>query len=285
MITIRSLEQITLEELYLAFNEAFKDYPRKWTQEEFVSMILRRSFVAELSFGALEDEKLVSFTLNGIAQFNDIKTAYDTATGTIAEFQGKGLATQIFEAAAPVLKAAGCEQYLLEVLTTNDKAISVYKKIGFKAIRQINYHVTEIKDLKLEHRSHLPGLELKDISLESISGLTMWFDIQPSWQNNFTALSNAPQNFKIVGAFVNSNIAGYGVIEMATGDISQLAVDKGFRRKGIASALLVELIKHNKSTNVRFINVENNYAPAADFLASKNIRILGSQFEMIKVLV
>ncbi len=281
---IKSLEHNPLEELYLAFNEAFKDYPRSWTQEEFINMIRRRSFLAELSFGAFEDGKLVSFTLNGIGAFNNKKTAYDTATGTIAEFQGKGLATQIFEAAAPVLKAAGCEQYLLEVLTTNDKATSVYTKVGFKTIRQINYHVTEIKDLKLDHRCALPGLELKEISLESISGLNKWFDIQPSWQNNFTALANAPQNFKIIGAFVNRNLIGYGVIEIATGDISQLAVDNGFRRKGVASALLVELLKHTLAPSVRIINVEDNYAPAAYFLASKNISILGSQFEMIKPL-
>ncbi|MBA3683124.1 MAG: GNAT family N-acetyltransferase [Bacteroidetes bacterium] len=281
---IKSLEHIPLEDLYTAFNEVFKDYPRSWTQPEFESMLKRRSFNAKLSFGAFDGGKLVSFTLNGIGMYNNKKTAYDTATGTIAEFQGKGLATQIFEIAAPVLKAAGCEQYLLEVLTTNDKAISVYKKIGFKEIREINYHVTEIKDLKLENRSHLPGLELKDINLEFIPGLNKWFDIQPSWQNNFTALTNGPENFKIVGAFIDSKIVGYGVIEIATGDISQLAIDKEHRRKGIASALFVELIKYTKAPSVRVINVENNYKPAAHFLASKNIKVLGSQFEMIRSL-
>ncbi len=281
---IRSLEHNSIEELYIAFNEAFKDYPRSWTLQEFENMIRRRSFNAKLSFGAFEDEKLVSFTLNGIGQFNNKITAYDTATGTIQKFQGKGLATQIFETAAPVLKAAGCQQYLLEVLTNNDKAISVYTKIGFKTIRQINYHVTELKDLKPGKQQNLPELELKELNLDAISALEYMFDIQPSWQNNFASLANAPANFKIIGAFLNNTIVGYGVIETATGDVPQLVIAKDHRKKGIASILFTELLKHNKATNVRFINVENNYAAAESFLASKGVNSLGSQFEMIKEL-
>jgi GNAT superfamily N-acetyltransferase len=73
-------------------------------------------------FAAFDSNEIVSFTLNGIGNFNGIPTAYDT--GTLKEYRGKGLATQIFEYSIPYLKEMNIQQYLLEVLQHNTKAVS-----------------------------------------------------------------------------------------------------------------------------------------------------------------
>ncbi len=148
METIRSLENISNDVLFEAFQEAFKDYEMQLSQSELELMLQRRGFTPELSFGAFSDEKLVSFTFNGTGSFNDLLTAYDTGTGTIEEYRGKGLASRIFKYSIPHLKNAGISQYLLEVLQHNSNAVSLYKKLGFEISREFNYFMESSSQLR-----------------------------------------------------------------------------------------------------------------------------------------
>lgn len=70
--------------------------------------------------------------------------------------------------------------------------------------------------------------------------------------------------------------------EPVSGDITQIAVNKPFRRKGIASLLLQEVSKLNKNPKTKLINAETTCTSIVAFLKSKNIGISGKQFEMIK---
>ena len=137
--TIKSLKSISFNILFDAFNKAFKDYEIQFNEQELSSMLKRRGFIPELSFGAFDNGKLISFTFNGIGYYNGIYTAYDTGTGTVTEHRGMGLAAKIFNHSIPFLKEAGVSQYLLEVLQHNTKAVSLYKKLGFKVSREFNY--------------------------------------------------------------------------------------------------------------------------------------------------
>ena len=139
METIKSLDTLSFGSLFTAFNEAFRDYEIQVNSEELSVMLSRRGFVPSLSFGLFEDDKLIAFTLNGIGEFNSQRTAYDTGTGTIKEYRGKGLASKIFTDSLPFLKEAGVSQYLLEVLQHNTSAVSVYRKLGFAVSREFNY--------------------------------------------------------------------------------------------------------------------------------------------------
>ncbi len=59
MITIQSLNKIEFDCLFEAFNQAFADYELQLTKDELLAMITRRGFVAELSFGAFDDDRLL----------------------------------------------------------------------------------------------------------------------------------------------------------------------------------------------------------------------------------
>jgi len=72
------------------------------------------------------------------------------------------------------------------------------------------------------------------------------------------------------------------VFEPNSGDITQIAVDKAHRRKGIASLLLHEINKRNKAPKMKLLNTDINCQSIVYFLKSKNIEIKGKQFEMIK---
>ena len=280
MIEIRSLEETSFDDLYTAFAEAFKDYDRTWTREEFAKMLQRRAYRPEISFGAFDGDKLVSFTLNAQERFYNKLSAYDTATGTIKEYQGQGLATRIFNALLPGLKQAGVEQYLLEVLQHNTKAVSVYEKIGFKVHREFNYFLAKRNTINIAPKA-VAGLRIRSIPLNDRERMTAMWDFEPSWQNSFAAIDRCIEDFIVLGAFIDEHLVGYGVVEPSSGDISQVAVDRNYRRKGIGCTLLKELSGYIRHENIKILNSEKSDAGFTHFAEANGIPYLGSQYEMV----
>ncbi|MCD4723143.1 MAG: GNAT family N-acetyltransferase [Desulfobacula sp.] len=253
-------------------------------KEELRIMLNRRGFVPELSFGAFENDKITAFTLNGIGLFNGVKTAYDTGTGTLKEFRGQGMATKIFTHSIPFLKKAGISQYLLEVLQHNTKAVTVYKKLGFIVNREFNYFVQKNENICLNSKKIHPEYNLQQTDLYRSELMIEFWDFIPSWQNSFEAISRKPDDFRIIGAYKGSELVGYCIIETNSGDITQIAVDKEYRRRGIASVLLKESLKFNQYNSIKVVNTELDCGSITGFLQSNAIPLKGKQFEMIKQL-
>jgi ribosomal protein S18 acetylase RimI-like enzyme len=282
---IKSLQNTSPETIYLAFAEAFKDYEFQLSKQELFIMLERRGFVPELSFGAFDQNQLVAFTLNGIGFYNETKTAYDTGTGTIEKYRGQGLASRIFEQSIPYLKEEGVEHYLLEVLQHNKKAVAIYEGLGFEVSREFNYFSQIVDELKLPEAPFLKRYNIRlidDIDRSIAAGL---MDFNPSWQNSFDAIYRRPENFKMMGAFKDEQLVGHIVLEPASGDITQLAVDRSHRRKGIASQLFKEIIKLNQCNSIKVVNIQVECEEITKFLASLNIDVSGRQYEMIMRLI
>ena len=284
MVTINSLQKIPFDEIYEAFNEAFKDYEMQLNRTEFETMLQRRGFIPELSFTAYENDKIISFTFNGIGTFKGVKTAYDTGTGTIEKFRGQGLATKIFQHSIPFLKEAGIVQYLLEVLQHNSKAVSVYKKQGFHVSREFNYFVEKMVKVNIHSRTKIHEIEIKRIDLAMAESKSQFFDFNPSWQNSFQSIYRKPEDFISIGAFKKDELVGYCIFEPNSGDITQIAVGKNFRRIGIGTSLLKEMVKLNRHHSIKIINTEINCESLNSFLQNHSIAFQGNQFEMIKLL-
>ncbi len=281
---IKSLENIELPIIYKAFNEAFEDYEMHWSEIQFNTMLKRRGFVAKLSFGAFQENTLVAFILNATGTFNGKSTVYDTGTGTIKAYRGQGLISKIFEYSVPFFKDEKIEQYLLEVLQHNDKAISIYKKAGFKVNRELNYFRDHVELINIETAVNQAQFEIKRIELETIKTTEYFLDFYPSWQNNFDSIHRAKEDFVIIGVYDNERIIGYCIIEPLSGDIPQIAVAHEYRKKKIGSYLLKEVMKYNKVDTIKIINADERDSTFTAFLNSKNILVKGKQFEMIKVL-
>jgi len=279
---IKSLKNTDTEIIINAFMEAFADYELQLNADELQSMWKRRGFDPALSFAAFEGDKIISYTLNGIGNFNGTRTAYDTGTGTLKEYRGQGWATKIFEYSIPFLKEAKISQYLLEVLQHNTKAVSVYRKIGFEVTREFNYFIWKNEEMD-NHSKHLSSnYSIQPIEINQYDSLSDFCDYYPSWQNSFESIQRAQEDFTSLGAFYGGRLVGYCVFESSSGDITQMAIDKLHRRKGVASALIREMCKLNKSTKMKLVNVDTTCNSVVEFLKSINIGITGKQFEMVK---
>jgi len=279
---IKSLSNTDFSTLYKASNQAFADYEIQLNDVQLQAMLKRRGFIPDLSFAAFEGNEIVSFTFNGIGTFNGISTAYDTGTGTLKEYRGKGLATKIFEYSIPYLKEENIEQYLLEVLQHNTKAVSVYKKIGFETTREFYYFTQKNEEVNLETKTATALLcSIKPIDIEQYNSISDFWDFHPSWQNSLASIKRVRENFICLGAFIGQNLAGYCVFDPVSGDVTQLAVDRQYRRRGIASLLFQKIVKLNENEAIKVINTDISHHSITEFLKAKNITPKGKQFEMI----
>jgi len=284
METIKSLKGISVDVIFKAFNEAFRDYEMQLNKEELHTMLNRRGFVPELSFGAFKDDEIIAFTLNGIGSFKGVKTAYDTGTGTLKEYRGQGLASKIFSHSIPFINDAGVSQYLLEVLQHNTKAVSIYKKLGFKVSREFNYFLQNNGNIGFCSKIANPAYKVKRMDLSQAESLRDFCDFNPSWQNSFESIFRKTDDFKVIGIFNEHKPLGYCILELGSGDITQIAVDRKYRRNGIGTQLIKEILKYNLHDSVKIINTETDCESITGFLQSNSIPLCGKQFEMIKQL-
>ncbi len=228
---IKSLANVHSDILFNAFQKAFSEYEMQLKKEELLAMLKRRGFNPELSFAAFDGESIVSFTLNGIDNFNGNLTAYDTGTGTLKEYQGKGLATQVFNFSIPYLREAGITEYLLEVLQHNEGAVSVYKKIGFEVVREFYYFRKKNEEIQNTIKSDPVKCTIRSININDYHQVSAFWDFAPSWQNSLQSINRSLENFICTGVFIEDQIIGYSVFEPESGDITQIGVDKEYRRR------------------------------------------------------
>lgn len=281
-IKVKSLKDIHFDVIYEAFDQAFANYELQINKVQLQTMLKRRGFDPELSFAAFDGDKIVAFTLNGIGDFKGIRTAYDTGTGTLKEYRGQGLATQVFEYSIPFLREAGIKQYLLEVLQHNTKAGSVYRNLGFAVTREFYYSMQTNEHISNLIKESDTLYSVKRISIDQLDLFIEFWDFTPSWQNSFESIQRAVDDFICLGVFVDGRIVGYCVFEPISGDLTQIAVDKKYRRKGIASLLLKEILSLNKNSILKIVNTDVSCDSITDFIKAKNIEVKGKQFEMIR---
>lgn len=275
----KNFENIDFETLFHAFQQAFADYEIHFDKEEMRSMLTRRGYNPKLSFAAIEDGEIISFTLNGTGFFNGLPTAYDTGTGTLKEYRGHGIATKIFNYSLPYLKESGIKQYLLEVLQNNHKAIAVYRQLNFTTTRQFDCFKQTIKNI-VNLQNNSTDLTIQTIDLEAVRQVQTYCDDIPSWQNSIESIERAKSQLIFLGAIRNDTVVGFCIIDPTTGDLTQLAVNPEYRRMGIGSALLQRAIELMKTDFIKVLNISDDNQTLPLFLNSKNIPLATKQYEM-----
>ncbi|MBD5219171.1 MAG: GNAT family N-acetyltransferase [Bacteroidales bacterium] len=276
----KTLTSMSAGALIDVFMQAFADYAVTFDPARLQDLFTRRGFVADLSMGAFDGDRLCAFTFNGIGTFRGVRTAYDTGTGTLPEYRGRKLAPQIFEASLPLLHQAGVEQYVLEVLQDNEPAIRVYRNQGFEITRSFNCYSAPVTDLRTDGATEIT---ISPIGQGQIEACSVFLDFEPSWQNSFESLRRGAASLLRFGAFHGDRCVGYVVSDPLTGDVSQIAVAPDCRRRGIGTALLRHAARANRIPTMKILNLEPEstadlFARAAGFTPG------AKQFEMLRPL-
>ena len=275
MLTMTSLENISIQELHTTFCEAFGDYsvPIDMPLERFQGNMKRNGYDHAVSVGAYADGRLVGFIMSGHRTWEGCNTAYDMGTGVIPAYRGQGIAKAMVGQLKTLLADNGLSRYILEVITTNTKALSLYEKAGFRERRDFSCLRVDKSalDTEVSYRHDHP------YSIDFTRMEDFW-DESPSWQNSSDSIQAISDSIQISTVALDGRIVGYGLVNPANGDIPQLAVDKAYRRRGIGRSLISDLASMSSSKQLRLINVADEAIQS--FLLHLDFEVYVKQFEM-----
>lgn len=282
---IKTLESISRDRLADAFEEAFADYATRFSRNQIMAILQRRGYRGEYSFGVFDGQRIVSFVFNGVRMLNGVLTAYDSGTGTVKEFRGRGLTSRLLDETQRRLSAKGVGRYVLEVLCDNDAAIALYRKSGFEVTRKFSCHARPINDLTFTECKP-DGVEIRVVTPAEIQNVYAGFcDAAPSWQNDIQSMLADPTALIGFGAFdTENNMVGCIMGDHLQGDVMALGVRPDMRGHGIGSTLLHTFTALNEADIIKMLNVDERCASMLSFLKRHDIPVTVYQFEMQKSL-
>ncbi|KAA2224713.1 GNAT family N-acetyltransferase [Chryseobacterium sediminis] len=273
-----TLANTSIDELLSVFNHSFSDYvvPFHLTKEVLISKIAAEKLDMNISVGAFEEGRLVSFILQSEKVENGEKIIYNGGTGVIPESRGKGLVRKMYDFIIPVLKERNANTLLLEVIEGNQPAIRAYENLGFNIVRRLLCFKGNIKPGK--ENDGISVQELKDFEWEK---LCSFWDIEPSWQGSVFVLEPMPENYVTLGAYLEEKLVGYIVYGPTSKKIYQFAVDKSFRNLGIGTMLFNAISGKNGGQAIALNNVDDSSESTSKFLSERaGLNNWLSQFEM-----
>ena len=287
MYIYATLENTSVQTLFLAFLQAFEDFPstKNVSIESFQNMLQIRGYIPEISLGAFEnsDHILAGFILNGFRTWNGKSTVYDILSGTVPSYRRQGIANTMFEKLRVLLRQKYAEQYLTEVKKDNTTAIELYKKQGF----EIRRGLSSFKLKKENHKKTTSAWKIEyftEIKQNEWEQLKSFWEFQPSWQNSISSINAVKGIVNYASVCLDSNIIGYGVVNKNTGDILQLAIHKDYRRKGIAGRIVSALFEKVAMNQLNIFNVDDSYDGMKLFLLKLGFENTINQYEIVLTL-
>lgn len=280
MIRYTFLNNTPITTLHHAFVNAFADYQvdMQMSLDEFAFRLRRDGVDTAISAGAFDTDKLIGFCLNGSGAWRGEATVYDAGTGILPHYRGRGMASEMFRFMNPQLKERGFNQYLLEVLTSNEPAVNLYRRLGFTETRRLGVFRTP---------GQLPSTRISDDGIRRVE-LPNWELYQsfwsgyPSWQHSIEAVERIADTTAIVECHDDQRCIGYGIVSTASGLLLQLAVDKTDRRRGVATKLLIALQDCLTATEmIKVNNVDENLKDATAFFEAVGFKLVLEQYEMM----
>lgn len=279
MIRYSFLNDTPVNTLYDAFLNAFADYQvnMQMSLDEFAFRLRRDGVNTGISVGAFDGDQLVGFCLNGSGMWQGEATVYDAGTGFLPQYRGRGMASEMFRFMNPQLKERGFSQYLLEVLTSNEPAVNLYRRLGFTEARQFAVFRTPTR-LSSTKTSH----EIRLVQIPNWNLYQTFWSGYPSWQHSIEAAQRIADSTAIVEYHAEQRCIGYGIVTKSSGLLIQLAVDKTYRRRGVGSLLLKALQDCvTTSESIKVNNVDENLKETMAFFEAVGFKLVLEQYEMV----
>lgn len=273
---IKTLEGIDIKEILKTFNDSFSDYfvPFKLTEAQLISKIKIDKTDFSLSVGVFENGKLIAFILHGFDTINNQKVIYNGGTGVIPEKRGLGLTKEMYLFILPLLAKKGINKLFLEVITENIQAIKSYDKSGFKAKRELVCYKGEVGISIADS-----NIKIKELQKYNWQLMESFWDIYPTWQNSKSVVNELKYKNISLGAYIENQLVGYVIYNSTSNRIQQIAVSKDFRKKRIASTLVLELTVRYGNT-LSIINVDKRSNVVNDFFNKIGLENYLEQLEM-----
>lgn len=278
---LRSLKPLDLTEMYIAFLDAFSDYPVafKLTKEQFVRKFVEKLKIDfALSIGAYDYDALSGFIFTSVNHYNGKLTAYNGGTGVRPAYRGNKLTTQMYNYLVPLLQERKIKQCVLEVLTENKKAINAYKQVGFVPTKYFKCFKLSTSLLK---RPLDLSLDIFSIARPDWHVYEKFSDYTPSFLDSPQMITSNLANEEVIEAHTENKCVGYAIFQPSFGRISQLGVHPHFRNKGIGSAMIAYMHNRSLQKELTVINIDKEAADTLNFFSRIGFDNQLDQYEMV----
>jgi ribosomal protein S18 acetylase RimI-like enzyme len=271
-----TLKGIETKDILHVFNESFSDYfiPFQLTEEQLDSKMLADKVNLNLSVGVFENGNLIAFILHGFDKINSEKIIYNAGTGVIPKKRGSGFTKQMYHFILPVLKEKGINKLFLEVIAENIQAVKSYEKSGYKIERELLCYKGEISISNINN-----NLEINKLQDYNWNLMQSFWDISPTWQNSNNVVNELRNTNISLGAYIKNQLVGYIIYNPNNKRLQQIAINKNFRQRKIASTLMWKLIEKYGNT-FSIINVDKSSKSVNTFLTKIGFEKNLEQLEM-----
>lgn len=281
---IRTLGELPLERIRMAFIDAFSDYEVKISMpmEKFQGMIRTRDLDLPQSIGCFKGYFLVGFILVGSRHRFDRTFWYDGGTGIIQESRRQGIGTLMLQNLLGRMKPQGISGFMLEVLEHNAPAIALYTKHGFtiqRRLRCFRIHKQNLAQNPFQLSDCVPLNGSDDIGFYQSLPIDRYLAYPPSWQNARESIENSLPGYAFAAVFDAQEVVGYGLVDKVYGDVPQLGVLPAWRHTGVESLLLVQLARQCQSDRLTLLNVDER-DPLCLVLSGLGFENFINQYEM-----
>jgi ribosomal protein S18 acetylase RimI-like enzyme len=277
-----TLQDVPQSVLTDCFNEGFSDYALNMTAtDQYLSDRWKLGGVDfSLSGGAWIDKKLVGIVIIMLGEVNGILTAFNGATCVRPEARGQAATQRIFDFLIPKFQAKGVKKAQLEVLEKNDRAIAVYKKIGFSIDRKL-LCFKEKEEASLVSKSNKKAIIEACPSVNPTDFLD-WKTNKPGWEQSDSTIINFPEKHQFFVVKIDSKIIAYIIVCPGSKLISQILISPENRIEDIQNVVFSYLRQQNLPT--RQINIGENSKELINFLLASKFTNFVNQFEMSMIL-
>ena len=121
-----SIARVAVEAMNPIYGERTFEENKEVALNSFRMCDKRFSFVAE------EEGKVVGFSFSRIMVEPYAEFSYGMSIAVLPSYQGKGVGKALINKTIEVLKEEGFHEFKFHVLPDNEKAVGLYKKMGFE---------------------------------------------------------------------------------------------------------------------------------------------------------
>jgi len=267
---ITPLSQVPFAELMRCFNTSFAGYfvpmptdPGFWWTRWKAARV-----DYDLSFGWLEEGELVGFMVHAVDQRQGKLTAFNTGTGVLPAFRGKGITKQMYREAVPILKKAGVERCALEVIVDNKAAIHTYQQVGLEIYKTLHCFKGSVP------AGSVSPPTLKDLSPEMYSSLVADQQAQYAWDNHLRTLDCGVTQYK--GIEHEGSLESCFALKPETSHLAQFEV---LNDSPLAWTRLAAALQHSYST-LKVNNVDATQTTKLAWLQGLGMENVVDQYEM-----
>ena len=255
----------------LAFENYFVKMPTEKTYYKTRWQSAKVNF--NLSYGMFDQEKLVGFIIHAIDTRQGESIAFNSGTGVLPEYRGRGIVRTIYNHALTDLKKQGIEKSRLEVITDNTVAVHVYQQIGFEITK--NYSCFSGR-LNCESN---PDLNTQEIDLPKVPWNTLPHQDKYSWDHQKESVINSAYSYFEVR--FQEKLESFFIIDPKRNYLVQMDV---FINEAKVWQRLFQAIK-KMSESVRIINVDESQKDKMTQLKTYGLECTVKQYEMELVLL